>query len=277
MIYVNGDSFTAGTGLSDYEFIPDFEKYNKHNISMPDYYQVRRKALTHSEESYKIRNKELSWPARMGKILGTEVINAGEGGSSMSSILYRTLLDLTKLQMEGITPERVIIMPTSANRISLIQPDNAINSNPSEVLNTNRPWIQSVVLGNIETNPFIEPFIKETILIQPESALTIKWLLEIALIKNVVNSLIGQHPIIVIPEFIITHIKSQLKMLNVINNPEFSELISASDILNIDSTLLMHPINCLPDRHYDNKSHEVFAHKVAKYIQTLNNKEKIYE
>jgi hypothetical protein len=88
MIYVNGDSFTAGTGLSDYEFIPDFEKYNKHNISLPDYYQVRKKIIydrsQEVQDAYHRRNKELSWPIQLGKMLGTEVVNAGEGGSSMS-------------------------------------------------------------------------------------------------------------------------------------------------------------------------------------------------
>jgi hypothetical protein len=275
MIYVNGDSFTAGVGLSDHEFVPEFEKYNIDNISIYDYYQVRQKALIQSEESYKIRNKELSWPERMSKILGTEVINAGEGGSSMGAIIYRTLLDLTKLQMEGITPAQVIIMLTSENRITLIQ--TLYTSKSVDLPNLNRPWITSIVLGNMENNSFIERFTQETLSVQSESDLLVKWLLEIALVKKVVKSIIGQYPIIVVPEFIINCIKPQLKILNISNNPTFSELMSVSDILNIDSTLLMRPINCLPDRHYDNESHEVFAHQVAKYIQTLNNKEKIYE
>ena len=41
MIYVNGDSFTAGTGLSDHEFVPDFEKYSTDTISKYDYYSIR--------------------------------------------------------------------------------------------------------------------------------------------------------------------------------------------------------------------------------------------
>lgn len=275
MIYVNGDSFTSGVGLSDHEFVPDFEKYNIDNISINDYVAIRQSLLSNYDKytAYKKRNKELSWPALMGKILGTEVINAGERGSSMSSILYRTLLDITKLQMKGITPERVIIMLTSPNRVSFIQIPADKNLPSVDFDGEGRRWIESIVLGNTDINIKLKNLLKETIQTHTDGDLLIKWLLEIALIKNVVKSLTGKYPIIAILDYMILYYKTQATILNISNNSAFSELISASDILNIDSTLSMHPINLLPDRHYDNESHEIFAHKVAKYIQTLNNKE----
>jgi hypothetical protein len=277
MIYVNGDSFTAGTGLSDHEFVPDFEKYNIDNISVYDYYKLREKALDNSEELYKLyktRNKELSWSARLSKILGTKVINAGEGGSSMSSIGYRTMLDLTKLQMEGITPERVIIMLTDENRVTLIQTNRTVNSNPYDLRDISRGWLESIVLGSYESNSVLDPFIKETLLLQSTNDLIIKWLVEVALVKNIVKSLTGKYPIITAPEFVVRYAVTELKKVNLHTNQLFSELFSASDILNIDYTLLMYPVNPpLPDRHYNNETHAVFAEKIATYIQTLNNKE----
>jgi hypothetical protein len=278
MIYVNGDSFTAGTGLSDYEFIPDFEKYNKHNISMPDYYQVRKKIVDQSREvydAYHTRNKELSWPAQLGKILGTEVFNAGEGGSSMSSIGYRTLIDLTKLQMKGIIPERVIIMVTDENRITLIQTQHII----SDVIDTKLNWIESHLLNNIaQKSTYGKSFIKETILVQSTTDLIIKWSLEIAMLKNIVKGLTGKYPIFAAPAFITRSIKQQLMNQNLLDVASFSELfIAINDILDMDPMLLLNPVGTIPDGHFDKISHEVFAQQVAKYIQTLTNKEKIYE
>ena len=222
--------------------------------------------------AYDIRNKELSWPILMSKILGTEVINTAHGGSSMSSILYRTLLDLTKLKMEGVTPERVIIMLTCENRITIVQTHAVIHETQ---LQGKQDWMLSVVLGQpLESkNPF-SSFVKETILCQSKNDLIIKWLLEVALIKNVVKSLTGKYPIIASPEFITNQIIQHMKNEKLINHPHFFELIQESGILNINPALTMQPINSLPDGHYDNETHAVFAEKISKYIQTLNDKEK---
>jgi hypothetical protein len=65
---------------------------------------------------------------------------------------------------------------------------------------------------------------------------------------------------------------------NLLDVASFSELfIAINDILDMDPMLLLNPVGTIPDGHFDKISHEVFAQQVAKYIQTLTNKEKIYE
>jgi len=272
MIYVNGDSFTAGIGLADHEFVPDFEKYNKNNISTKDYFnKVRFNVIQDPKicSMYNVRNKELSWPARLSKILGIEIINAAEGGSSMGSILYRTMLDLTKLQMEGITPKKVIIMLTETTRLTTIT--NTIHAkNKSFLDGDHRAWIESTVLGHDHYSTKLAPIIRESILIFTDQDLLIKWLLEVALLNNVVKSFTGSFPIIAAPEFLTISIWNQMRKLNIIDNLAFSELVIGSNILNIDPKCIMRAINYLPDRHFDNETHEVFAQQIA---QTLNNKE----
>jgi len=279
MIYVNGDSFTAGTGLSDHEFIPEFEKYN--NISYQNYHNMRIKyihllpskdPLMDAIIAYDIRNKELSWPILMSRILGTEVINTAQGGSSMSSILYRTLLDLTKLKMEGVTPKTVIIMLTCENRITLVQ-THAVIHEPT--LQGKQSWIRSIVLSQpLESNHPFSSIVKETVLRQSKNDLITKWLLEVALLKNVVKSLTGTYPIIAAPMFVTNQVIKHIKNEKLINHPHFFELIQESGILNMNPELIMQPINILPDGHYDNETHAVFAEKISTYIQTLNDKEK---
>jgi hypothetical protein len=222
--------------------------------------------------TYDTRNKELSWPTLMSKILGTEVINTAQGGSSMSSILYRTLLDLTKLKMEGVTPKRVIIMLTCENRITLVQ-THAVIHEPT--LQGKQSWIRSIALGQpLESNHPFSSIVKETVLRQSKNDLIAKWLLEVALLKNVVKSLTGKYPIIATPMFVTNQIIKHIKNENLINHPHFFELIQESGILNMDPELIMQSINILPDGHYDNETHAVFAEKISTYIQTLNDKEK---
>jgi hypothetical protein len=289
LIYVNGDSFAAGTGLYDSELIHNYDFWisesktanananlNKFKLKyIEERHRSIDKYLDGSHGLYSRKTKQLSWPNLLAIKLGVEVINESESSSSMSSILYRTLLDLTTLQMKGTVPDHVIISLTSKERLATIYNTDRVIDTPSMDHTTpglyRRPWILSSILGWIpDTN--LEIMLKELATIITDSDLYVKYLIEVALLNHVVKSFTGRYPILAAPEFITASNLSET-MIRLKENPAFAELFTSSNILNIDSNLVMHPIDILPDGHYGSITHEAFANSVATYIQTLKVKE----
>ena len=112
LLYVNGDSFAAGTGLYDSDYIDNFEFYMGYGAlsshgptgqqKFYDYLNHQAKCANMLNEAspnkdfydtIKKYERERVWASTLGKNIGAEVINSAEPGSSMDAIIYRTILD----------------------------------------------------------------------------------------------------------------------------------------------------------------------------------------
>lgn len=148
LVYVNGDSFTAGVGLYDYALpnypglfsftdieskkreIKDFadlkdrylQKYirymDTHELkSSLEFYDKFDDGLIKYHSVNNIFEKKLAFPNQIEKIdKSIKTINAAIPGASITGIVYRTVIDLLDYQAKGKKVDRVVIQLTSAGR-----------------------------------------------------------------------------------------------------------------------------------------------------------------
>ena len=127
IIYVNGDSFTHGTDLED-ELFPWFDgpttRYGRIETrtaeqihkERDDYVNDPNTSLTHRE----IQNvrREKRWSTKLEGILGSTVSNISSvGGSSMYTILHKSIQDLHQLRADGKHVSHVILQLTGTPRL----------------------------------------------------------------------------------------------------------------------------------------------------------------
>ena len=135
LIYANGDSFTAGEGLSDSIFFKEYPgdttsskiDYTKVN----QWTQQRKKISSENQLVQELIDSNFSkaYPAVLGKKINAEVINNAQGGSSMFGIYYRTVYDILKLKKQNKIPNIVIIGLTSEERLTIFN-RKSVEHNP---------------------------------------------------------------------------------------------------------------------------------------------------
>jgi len=111
MIYCNGDSFTAGTELADYEYFKDsypgfFDKEYANDYIKNNNFKYAEWWLTHSIRNFRStlpesdlnelieKEKEKAWPAKLSKLLHVPVKNLATMGSSLDGIVSSTITDI---------------------------------------------------------------------------------------------------------------------------------------------------------------------------------------
>ena len=122
MIYVNGDSFTEGSGLW-YTTLPEYEceqlvtLKNKDPVTQTDNHRFYRNlCFSRKIDTIKVQ-KELRWSTKLEEITNKKVINiSSEGGASMYSIMYKTMQDLHMIKSSGKQLTAVIIQLTGCMR-----------------------------------------------------------------------------------------------------------------------------------------------------------------
>jgi hypothetical protein len=127
LMYFNGDSFTEGAGLSDQSFFP--ETYPGNYDTMEEVMKAKWRdtlgKIIDNETDNALRTKlrlaniERAYPKHIEKLIGGKVINAGVGGSSMKSIMLRTLFDLEQLSAAKQIPTHVFIGLTYKERVTI--------------------------------------------------------------------------------------------------------------------------------------------------------------
>lgn len=152
IIYVGGDSFTAGEDLSD-ELIPGNQELstceyrnmlhadwhsrleNWRNIKQQFYFQNASEFDNHVEN-----NRNTRWSSVLQSVLNRPVINySSAGGSSMFAIAYRAAFDINRLQNQGYKITDVILQLTNASRYTFFT-----DSNQEEYHNKESYLIRSV-------------------------------------------------------------------------------------------------------------------------------------
>ena len=141
IVYCNGDSFVAGVELADY-MLPEYPgcvpfhhdqetsdrnlKWIRKTYDMSHEFGLIRKKKKYS---LAIEEKNRAWPNKLKTLLGSDVINSAQAGSSMDRIARTTISDLISLK-KNHDDIVAIIGTTGAAR--------------SEVPHEDQPWVDII-------------------------------------------------------------------------------------------------------------------------------------
>lgn len=114
LIYANGDSYTAGTGLAQHLYI---DKPPLKGDDVTDDLRLKSdRKKSKCREDWKSIELQNAYPATLGKFANTQVINNAEGGAGLGNIAMKAARDLIMLSKKH---EKIFAMIglTNANRI----------------------------------------------------------------------------------------------------------------------------------------------------------------
>lgn len=273
-IYVNGDSYTAGSELTDW-VLPGFPGYN--SVGPPIAGEVSKEirewttlkwqeASKHygSTDNYIKAEKSLAWPAELSKLDSKLFVdNGSKNGASMTGIAHRTIADLLMNKAQGIAFDRVFIQLTSCNRF--------------EIYDVNIPQQKFIVdkqVGWIDNLPekTQRELGKSYVAQYKDADYAIKFLYNLCTLKQAVKGLTGQEPIILSSLFFFTN--NVITPLKDNTNPLIQTLLKESGILDIadeDCMMTVHKDNnflYLPVSHFEHRTHQAYAKIIYnKYIK----------
>jgi len=192
LIYVNGDSHTAGVGLGDEHLFPEYPGHQqKFDWNILSHWSTLRTTLIRERKLEDIsthENYKRCWATQLGVILNAEIVNEAVGGSSGFAILTRTIHDIENLIKKNKIPDEVIIGITTPERIAILNKDPSSLNDSFWVYTAHPNYIDSL---DIAYRNYAKEFWKSH---NDEELLTF-FLYECLHIKNYVNSKIGKDPI----------------------------------------------------------------------------------
>jgi hypothetical protein len=280
VVYVGGDSFTAGEDITDY-LLPEYSEYStaemtellKTNSNPSDgesWISVRDKFYSDPnnqglyDQHNKIRNN-LRWSNKLEEIINQPVLNMSSiGGSSMYAIGYRAAYDLELLKKQGYTVTDVIIQLTNASRFYFFTNQKfEIHKNGIDYK------ICSITSG---TNQFTDIF-DTTIKHEDFYYNVYRLFYEIYQIEKMIESIIGKKPIFVDSVFFSDFIHSVdffkiIKDITIANEHQFIRSYAEE----LEKRLELSMLDCVADHdekiwtknlHFNSKIHQRFAKLVA--------------
>jgi hypothetical protein len=262
-IYCNGDSFTAGEELLDHLFPgwPGYRSTGSVWIKDSDHHwmEIRKQLGSNmfgSLENFLKKQKECSWAGQLSKLNSNiSVINGALGGSSITGIANRTIVDLAMHQDKKF--DFVFIQLTGPNRIGFYNSNLPVNY-----------FMRENPIGHIGKFPAIEKEIaNKYVLCYSDKEFAIQYLYAMIGLKHAVKGLTGHYPI-----FLSSHKKWQDYIVNSLitdqqlaNDKIIQILIKDSSILDIPNTNSMENVQLqnnflhTPLLHFEPRCHEEFA------------------
>lgn len=125
LIYANGDSYTAGSGLAQ-EMYYDLPPLNGHEVTP----ELRTKVYAKKDKckgDWSNTERQRAYPATLGFFANTKVINNAQGGAGLGNIAFNStkdLVDLSKkynriLAVIGLTNPQRVFFPRPPNNTLL--------------------------------------------------------------------------------------------------------------------------------------------------------------
>lgn len=299
LIYFNGDSFTAGSGLF-YSSLPEwpghFDNFQNNNkqkeitnfLKAADKFDktkfVDYQSVTNGLGNFKFFDlptqgclefwrvkteveRHYAYPSKLNKLdKSIEVINSAYGGASMGGICFRTILDLLNLKDEGKKIDFVVIQLTSLERYEIFDSDY-------------QGFIYDMPLGSFKNG--LEQNISSAILLKyTDENYLFKYLYHLCSIKETVYSITGKMPIIIDScngAYIAKRIAQTKELFkdDSIKSSFFEKLLKNSMI----ETAHLHFMKDIADvtvkpsiwdGHYQEEVHEVAAQKIYKLLSEVN-------
>lgn len=273
LIYVNGDSFAAGSGLLDHKLVPNYE-----SLPTKSDFETFYKTLTYINQQraktlemmpgFNLRQEEkkISWPSLLSEITGYEVINQARSGSSMESIALRTFLDLKALSNENKVPNIVFIQITHPSRYCLYKANFLSKGEFNDHL-----WINSIMPDWHDSENELS---KYWLLEMKNEDLLMKYLVDLINVNTYVQFLTGRLPFFVYSWLGDGQVEAILDLKKeCISIDRLENLITLSRINNQIELLRQENSNksleLLPCRHYNKEATGIFATAVVKFFEEL--------
>lgn len=272
-IYCNGDSYTAGQEILDYQFsdFPGYSPYGSHLAVFADHNwaRIRVKKGTEffgSHENLISKEKEFAWPGQLKKINpDINIINGGVSGSSITGISNRTVIDLIK--NKNIKFDFIFIQLTGPLRIEFY------NSTLSK-----RKFMREITMGWIDDLPTQSErdIAKGYLKYYKDSDFSIKYLYALINLKNAVKGITGIEPIFLMGMKIWKdQIINPLLENNILKIDTHVQLmLDNSGILDIseenimETTQIKNNFLYTPVKHYELKCHKEYARIIYnKYLK----------
>lgn len=179
IIYVNGDSFNAGTGLADHLIFEECPRLSKTPGKgfVSGWSELRHKLIEKRKLHNEIEaaNKELVWPTILGKLTGATIVNGSRGGSAFGGIVNRTIYDIEHLVTTGQIPDYIFIGITSPERVMVINTllgadsnswtDSAIPGHYQHLSRAKQKYVQSVWSSH-SNDELLAMFLRECLFIK---------------------------------------------------------------------------------------------------------------
>ena len=255
-IYIIGDSFSAGAELIDHTFA-SYNKFKPTNLNEYVKWFSSKEHITEIEYLGTNYNKSYgerfrAWPAKLGALTNSEVINAAFGGSNpmmWRSVILKDFIDFEKY---GRKMDVAIIQFTDFSRVSLINFENG------------RLFYKNIGGYSMEYGSEDEKrYYKARLMLQDSVGFFYTFLLDLASIKMTLN-----HFGVKTVKFVMSHIPAL---------PEINEYAKINDIkilldfleINFDTITTMYHDNAirLPGGHYTEETHELFAQKIKDLLK----------
>jgi hypothetical protein len=265
-LYFNGDSHTEGAGLSDCDFFPDnypgdFKSERGHTVGnnfrdWSDWVHNKRFENKHIYTQLRLANLSLSYPAQIQKLVNCEIYNNAVGGSSMWSIMIRTMYDLEILVKKNKIPDQVFIGLTNFARIGI--------PNDKEFVNDVNLWTQNMIpavtsqLGDKWKN-----YANSYWTAHNDEQLMILYLYHCASIKYAVKSITGRDPI-----FLNTIVGGSRMIGPDTNNGMLRYIWNFLNFDRVNSQIVLEdigfPLGQVADGHFCREAHVKYAEYVAR-------------
>jgi len=283
VIYVNGDSFTEGCDLADHMTTSFKKYYSLHEILTEDletreasqkaaaeqkfnfYRDPANLELCRQMEQFKIDNR---WTSTLSKELNRPVFNvSSHGGSSMYAIIYRTMVDLNKLQKQGYTITDVIIQVTSPSRYSFFS-NTKDYEEPQFLVND---YYYHIKTADFTANSELFNLIHS---LESYDMAQYRWLHDMCMFKYAIASITNARLILVDSVFYRSNLKG-IKDFQFNTSPLLNKNID-DYLLNfkkqLDDEIELSMIECVDlndsntmtnSLHFTTKIHDIFAKKIA--------------
>jgi hypothetical protein len=260
LVYVSGDSHTAGIELGDY-ILPNWPGLRPtRDINLN--WDKARHALYDRYESVLFKlNKKLSWPGQLQEKYNLELISSAKGGASMQGIANRTILDLSRLKKLNRAPEFVFIQLTSMYRYERYQAE----AKDSGIVDSS-----VVTILYDEKNPLFNIVSTYT-----DQDFAIKYLYELIGLYNSVYSICGKYPILLSTDISRITLDRILELAS--SNKLLSEFLDLAPLTEIDkNNTPMDDIHSTgnflygPAGHYEHRTHTKYAEEIyERYLQNV--------
>jgi hypothetical protein len=302
IIYINGDSFPAGSELADF-LIPEWpgflskkqrvslnKKIKSYEITRHERFQQYVNVVSVEKSTTPIaffnnrvkgsdilcniiwkREKELSWPAQLKKFdSNLEIMNNSLGGAGIAGICQRTILDIFKLKKEGTIPDIVFVQLTSTIRQEIYSIEN-------DAFMYEMPLTEDAEFFKDEHRALVKEIMK---LYEPCHYL-FKYLHCLGFLNESVKSLTGKYPVLLDSVFLnqilsdIEFFYSYIETLpnNFVIHRDFQSLVDISRIKDTESRTMYEiatetEFSECPMGHLSQEVHDKFSKYIyKKYIK----------
>ena len=230
-IYCNGDSYTAGQEILDYQFddFPGYSPTGSYRATDADYTWAKirnQQGIKYfgSLKTFQTQEKIAAWPGQLNKIDSSiKYINSGLAGSSLTGIANRTIIDL--LNHRDMKFDFIFIQLTSPTRF--------------EFYNSTLPesyFMREKAMGWIEflPNEYEKEIARGYMKYYKNADFSIKYLYTLINLKNAIKGITGIEPIFLMSLKILKdHILDPLTDNSLIHDKIIQTMINESGLLNL--------------------------------------------